>query len=495
MQLPQSLLDSLTGVEGFDKEAFKQVHRAGEQVTSIRINPLKRRVDNGDLPAENLFNRDTTDSVNDSFIPYLPFATHHPIAIGSPLTTHQPVPWSQFGYYLSQRPSFTFDPLFHAGCYYVQEASSMFLEQALKQLVDLSQPLKILDLSAAPGGKSTHIQSLISPESLLVSNEVIRSRCNVLTDNIIKWGSNNVMVTNNDPSAFKKLRGYFDVIVVDAPCSGSGLFRKDETAIEEWSLHNVALCSQRQQRILADVLPALKENGLLIYSTCSYSKEEDEEIGDWLVNEFEVKSEKLKVENKWNIVESVSSKTDAVGYRFYPYKAKGEGFFISCFRKTTAESETRLKPAKIEKATAKEKAVMLPWIKNIDLEIIKEADTFAALPVCLLNDYTYLRAVLNIAYKGTSIGQVMKDKLVPHHALALSTIISEKVRSTELAYEEAIKYLQKQDIHIQPLALGWQTVNYQKHNLGWINALFNRINNYYPKELRILKQEPPSFKK
>ncbi|MGN6400501.1 MAG: methyltransferase RsmF C-terminal domain-like protein [Flavisolibacter sp.] len=479
MQLPRALLDSLKGVEGFEKEAFEQVHDAGEQVTSIRINPAKWVIENDEWSIGR--------------------ANHLPIAIGMPFTIQQPVPWSQFGYYLSQRPSFTFDPLFHAGCYYVQEASSMFLEQALKQLVDLSQPLKILDLSAAPGGKSTHIQSLVSPESLLVSNEVIRGRCNILTDNIIKWGSHNVMVTNNDPSAFKKLAGYFDIIVVDAPCSGSGLFRKDETAIEEWSLNNVALCSQRQQRILADVLPALKENGLLIYSTCSYSKEEDEDIGDWLIDEFEMKSVPIaigmKVENEWNIVESVSSKTGAASYRFYPYKVKGEGFFISCFRKTTSEKEIRLKPGKIEKATAKERAVILPWIKNFDVEIIKEADSFTALPVYFLNDYSYLRPLLNIVYKGTTIGQIMKDKLVPHHALALSTIISEKVQTTELTYEDAIKYLQKQDIHTEPLSLGWQTVSYQKHNLGWINALSTRINNYYPKELRILKQEPPSFKK
>src|SRR6185312_10837228 len=128
----------------------------------------------------------------------------------SPFTFHDKVPWTQYGYYLDQRPSFTFDPLFHAGCYYVQEASSMFLEQALRQTIDLSQPLKVLDLAAAPGGKSTHIQSLISKDSLLVSNEVIRSRSNILKDNIIKWGSDNVIVTNNDPKQFGKLENYFD---------------------------------------------------------------------------------------------------------------------------------------------------------------------------------------------------------------------------------------------------------------------------------------------
>ncbi len=239
MHLPENLLNSLKGIKGFDREVFEKVHISGEQITSIRINPTKFK--------EPL--------------------THH-----SPFITHDKIPWSQYGYYLDQRPSFTFDPLFHAGCYYVQEASSMFLEQALQQTVDLSQPLKVLDLCGAPGGKSTHIQSLISKESLLVTNEVIKNRVSVLVQNITKWGCDNVIVTHNDPKHFTRLEGYFDVIIIDAPCSGSGLFRKDAEAVAEWSLNNVALCSQRQQRILADALPSLKTNGILIYSTCSYSK-------------------------------------------------------------------------------------------------------------------------------------------------------------------------------------------------------------------------------
>ncbi|MFI5133752.1 MAG: hypothetical protein ACHQEB_05420, partial [Chitinophagales bacterium] len=212
MQLPEAFLNSLTGIKSFDREAFEKVHANDRQITSVRINPHKFSIENLKFKIENK------------------------------------VPWSQYGYYLTQRPYFTFDPLFHAGCYYVQEASSMFLEQALKQTVDLSKPLKVLDLCAAPGGKSTHLQSLISKDSLLVSNEVIRSRANILKDNIIKWGCDNVVVTNNDPKDFSKLENYFDVIVVDAPCSGSGLFRKEPEAMEEWSLNNVKLCSARQQR-------------------------------------------------------------------------------------------------------------------------------------------------------------------------------------------------------------------------------------------------------
>jgi 16S rRNA C967 or C1407 C5-methylase (RsmB/RsmF family) len=237
-----------------------------------------------------------------------------------------PVPWSLYGSYLERRPSFTFDPLFHAGCYYVQEASSMFLEQALRQTTDLAQPLNVLDLCAAPGGKTTHLQSLLSEDSLLVSNEVIRSRAAVLKQNCVKWGTQNVVITNNDPQHFNRLEGFFDVVVVDAPCSGSGLFRRDEEAIEEWSPDNVQLCCGRQKRILADVFPALKEGGVLIYSTCSYSKEENEAIADWLATELQMENLTLQTEKDWHIVETTADKTNAKGYRFFPDKVKGEGF-------------------------------------------------------------------------------------------------------------------------------------------------------------------------
>ena len=200
-----------------------------------------------------------------------------------------PVPWAASGYYLSTRPSFTFDPYFHAGAYYVQEASSMFLEEAIRQTTD-GQPLKALDLCAAPGGKSTLMQGVLHPDSVLVANEVIKTRAALLADNITRWGAANVVVTNNDPRDFARLPGYFDLMVVDVPCSGSGLFRRDPAAIAEWSQDNVILCSQRQQRILADALPALKPGGTLIYSTCSYAVEEDEQIMDWLTENFELEN-------------------------------------------------------------------------------------------------------------------------------------------------------------------------------------------------------------
>jgi 16S rRNA C967 or C1407 C5-methylase (RsmB/RsmF family)/NOL1/NOP2/fmu family ribosome biogenesis protein len=455
VQLPEQLLRSLQDVKGFDLTAFKQVHESAEQVTSVRVNPAKWL---------------GTDRIYDQ-----------------PLGEDLRIPWTEFGYYLPRRPSFTFDPLFHAGCYYVQEASSMFLELALRQTIDISQSLKVLDLCGAPGGKSTHIQSLITPDSLLVTNEVIKSRVSVLEQNIIKWGAPNTIVTNNDPQHFSRLGSFFDVMVVDAPCSGSGLFRRDPEAIEEWSVNNVVLCSQRQQRILSDVLPALKEGGILIYSTCSYSKEEDEDIGDWLIREQGMEALPLQIEDRWGIVPTVSNE-GAFGYRFFPNKVKGEGFFLACFRKATASEEGKARVKKAEMPGKNERAVLEKWVTTAGLDFFYDRDIIIALPSDLSEDYTTLKSNLNVYYAGVSIGQVLREKLVPSHALALSKLLSEVVPSLELSYEQAVKYLQRGELSTRPQKTGWQVVTHRGHTLGWINALPNRINNYYPKEMRILKQ-------
>lgn len=452
-RLPQSLLDSLRKIEGFDEDAFKKVHQSCEQITSIRINPLKLSNENFD---------------------------------DSHLTIHDKILWTDFGFYLIERPSFTFDPYFHAGCYYVQEASSMFLEEAFKQTVDLSHPLKVLDLAAAPGGKSTHIQSLISADSILVSNEVIKSRANILKDNIVKWGCNNVIVTNNDPKDFTNVKNYFDVIIVDAPCSGSGLFRRDEEAVSQWSLNNVQLCSRRQQRILADVLPSLKKNGILIYSTCSFSKEENEEIVDWMIGEFEIENLKLKIEKDWNITETKSD-SGAYCYRFWPDKIKGEGFFISVFMKKYGEQKFPKQKNKVHFLNKRETGIVKNWLNEKEHELIRKQNIVYAVPEKLLPDINFISDNLRIFYFGTIVGELIAEKLIPHHALAMSNLVSENISRAMLNYEQAIEYLKKKEPELKTQARGWQLAVYNNHTLGWMNVLANRINNYYPKELRILK--------
>jgi 16S rRNA C967 or C1407 C5-methylase (RsmB/RsmF family) len=282
------LLDKLEDVEGFSRESFIHAHET-PSVTSIRFNIEKLTR----FAA-------TAQSTHPEFI------------------LKEKVPWCEFGFYLEERPSFTLDPLLHAGAYYVQEASSMFLFEVLKQTCNDNNK-SVLDLCAAPGGKSSLLASYFK-NSLIVSNEIIKQRANILYENLTKWGAANIVVTNNDAADFQRLENYFDVIVVDAPCSGSGLFRKDANAIEEWNEGNIHLCSQRQQRILADVYAALKQDGILIYSTCSYSEEEDEDILDWLKNNFDVDTIQLKLKDDWNITETQSSKHKAFGYRFWPDK-------------------------------------------------------------------------------------------------------------------------------------------------------------------------------
>lgn len=455
VQIPSALLQSLAEVKDFNKEAFENIHASGKQVTSVRLNNSKLSV--SEVPS---FGGDLVEAV----------------------------PWTEFGYYLSSRPSFTFDPLFHAGCYYVQEASSMFLEQALKQTVDLSKPLKVLDLCAAPGGKSTHIQSLISKDSLLVSNEVIRSRANILKDNIIKWGCENVVVANNDPADFVRLENYFDIIVVDAPCSGSGLFRRDPQAIDEWSENNVQLCSQRQQRILADVWPALKKDGILIYSTCSYSKDEDEDIMDWISSKLEIGNKKLEIRKEWGITETVSAAGNT-GYRFWPDKVKGEGFFLSVFRKTAGDEAANFKSKKsISTLTKKEEELVTPWAKTEGFRLVKNQNNVYAWPEKHFEDFNFLLQQLKVVYSGIAVGEMMKNKLVPTHALAMSNICNGSLHREKLGYDAAIKYLQRRDPEIITDYRGWTLASYQGHFLGWMNILPGRVNNYYPKELRILKE-------
>ncbi len=461
-KIPQALLNSLNNLPGFDKEAFEKVHQSGEQITSIRLNPAK------------IFN-----------VQYSMFNAQ----LGA-------VAWSVHGHYLSTRPSFTLDPVFHAGAYYVQEASSMFLEEALKQSVDLSASLKVLDLCAAPGGKSTLLQSIISADSLLVSNEVIKTRVNILSENITKWGASNVIVTNNDPKDFQRLENYFDVIVVDAPCSGSGLFRKDNEAIEEWSEQNVQLCSQRQQRILADILPSLKEGGTLIYSTCSYSKEEDEAIADWLMLNDQFSTIHFQLNKDWGIVETQSPQTNAYGYRFYPDKVKGEGFFIAAFKKEGTSNNaqgTRLKTqgsrSKGEKVTAKEIEIISPYLKNAaSFSFIKLNEEIIALPSFIENDLSLLQSALYIKKAGIKMGTVIREELIPDHELAVSSFISDNVTRIEVDKETALQYLRRAEMKLDATGKGWALITYQQIPLGWIKILPGRINNYYPKDWRILNK-------
>jgi 16S rRNA C967 or C1407 C5-methylase (RsmB/RsmF family)/NOL1/NOP2/fmu family ribosome biogenesis protein len=394
------------------------------------------------------------------------------------------VAWAQFGKYLKERPSFTLDPAFHAGAYYVQEASSMFLEQAIRQTIDPNKPIRALDLCAAPGGKSTHLLSLLNADSLLVTNEVIRSRASILSENIQKWGNMNVVVTNNDPEHFSKLEGFFDLIVVDAPCSGEGLFRKDPEAMKEWSPANVDLCSKRQRRILADVWPALKNGGVLIYCTCTYNRYENEDTLQWIQEQYDVEPASLRIDKVWGVEEIKEGQLH--GYRFYPHKVKGEGFFLSAFRKKGHQQEHRIK-SKIKLQVPSKKIIeqIQTWVRNTNTKFFSWNDVVYAIPD-RVEEIEFLVAHLKIVHAGTPLASVKHDKLIPEHAAALSIEFNQDLfQKLEVSREDALQFLRKEPISVGEAKRGFALVTYQNLALGWLNVLDNRSNNLYPKEWRI----------
>ena len=366
----------------------------------------------------------------------------------------------------------------------------MFIEHIINYIRQHKQnPIKVLDLCAAPGGKSTLLNSALNKDDLLIANEIIKTRVPVLCDNLNRWGTANVVVSNNDPKDFIRLLGFFDMILVDAPCSGSGMFRKDPQAMKEWSPANVNLCHQRQERILADVYPSLKEDGHLIYSTCSYSHQENEDILDWLCATFDMESIRIPINKDWGIVETQSAKQNAWGYRFYPGRVKGEGLFAACLKKK--EHAAQLPSFKIkanQKLSSRELDIIKQYINEPDgFYFFKVTDDWLAIDQKHQDSLDTLQRHLYLKKSGLRIGKLMGNDLVPDHEVALSIDINkDAVLQTELTYEQAIQYLRRENIDLNINDKGWSLMNFKGHPLGWAKLLPNRINNYYPKELRIL---------
>ena len=367
----------------------------------------------------------------------------------------EPVPWAPSGVYLEKRPTFTFDPLFHAGCYYVQEASSMFVERVLREYVQ--EPVVMLDLCAAPGGKSTLCRSALPEGSLLVANEVMRNRSQILAENLMKWGHPEVVVTNNDPADFTDLTHLFDVILTDVPCSGEGMFRKDQVAVDEWSLENVDICWQRQRRILSDIWPALKPGGLLIYSTCTFNREEDEDNVAWIARELGADMLEVPVEEAWGITGNLIGDSFPV-YRFLPHKVKGEGFFLAVLRKHAGEVETVEPRAEKKKKGGKDvkgKAPQLSVPKEAkdwlqipgDYQLTINGTNVQAFPKLHETVYTLLQQYVKVIHAGITLGEMKGKDLIPHHSLAMSTALADGAfPKAEVTYEQAIAYLRKESL-------------------------------------------------
>lgn len=389
----------------------------------------------------------------------------------------KPVTWCKNAFYLAERPVFTLDPHFHAGAYYPQEAGSMMLDKVLRQL-DLTEESVILDLCAAPGGKSTLIASYLNGKGLLVSNEVIHSRASILKENLCKWGFTNTIVTSNDPADFSRLPGLFDVVLIDAPCSGEGMFRKDKAARSEWSEDHVALCASRQKRIVLDVWESLKPGGILIYATCTFNTQENEQNVEWICKETGATIEKLDFS---------PFKTDRNAFGAYalPSEVDTEGFYIAVMRKSDEAAVS--KAPKIKQSTVqrvKDESAFDGYVQPGNHTICQWNDIYFALPILHYESALLLQQQLKIVKFGTELGSFMKGKLIPDTALALNPALLAYLHRIELDKNQALHYL-KGEVFALPAEKKLYLVTFEGQPLGWINHLGNRFNNLYPTHWRI----------
>lgn len=420
-------------------------------VTSIRLNPAKTGINAN--PPQNLNASNSADPLQNG-------RTAIPSGFESLLENAEPVPWCSTGFYLPERPQFTLDPLIHCGAYYVQEASSMFAQTVFDTIKSIDRefattPLRVLDLCAAPGGKSTHIASLLNEDSLLVSNEVIKSRVVILADNLAKWGAENVVVTNNDPKDFSRIKEWFNIIFVDAPCSGEGMFIKDPAAIKEWSPANVDLCASRQKRILQDIWGSLQEGGYLVYSTCTFNHFENDGNLEYIVEELGAEVVEMVFPTLSCPNSSTPSakpqiiKTPAGGYQFVPGMVKGEGQFVAVVRKVSGREDEEnfrenhgghnvFSKGKKEKGGTKTKGSAgntvkgFNWLSCNEYDFTMQGELVKAHPKRLANDIKFIEQNLKVVSSGIAAATIKGKDFIPHADLALTQNLTKRVVATQL---------------------------------------------------------------
>jgi 16S rRNA C967 or C1407 C5-methylase (RsmB/RsmF family)/NOL1/NOP2/fmu family ribosome biogenesis protein len=457
-----------------------------------------------------------------------------------PVTGYERVQWEPDGFYLPGKPLFAPDPLFHAGVYYPQESSGMFTGELFRQLTAGRSGLRVLDLCGAPGGKSTHLSSLIGDDGVLVANEVIGSRAAVLAENITKWGIGNTVVTQSDPSRFAVLKDFFDVIVADAPCSGEGMFRSP-VAVQEWSPSNASLCSERQRRIVMEAWQALRPGGIFIYSTCTFNPAENEHNVSWLGENTGAEPIAADIKGMDGITEI--GYRGVTGYGFHPGRVRGEGFFIAALRKretpnnkspnneipgsgdrsfgsrntgslNTGGREDRIQGSRENRKTGSRhpggnmsrdsRAGMQPSAKAYEV-----AESLASFGrerltvsdgriIALAADaglMSQLSGSLNVIKYGTMIGDIKNSILIPAHDLAMSVRrIPGTFAEHDLSRDEALAYLRLEPMRPERMPEGRVLVRYRGVALGFVNNLGSRVNNGYHRQWRLRMAAPPDYR-
>lgn len=475
MMLPEAFVTRLRALLGSaEASALCVALTEGDTPVSVRRNPAKWAADE------------------------LPF-----VADDAPLAA-SPVPWCAEGRYLSARPVFALDPRWHAGAYYVQEAASMFVAAAYRAAFPDGAPQRALDLCAAPGGKSTLWRTLLPDDALLVANEPVKARANILAENLIKWGHPNTVVANAYPADFGGLSESFDLIATDVPCSGEGMFRKDLQARAEWSPEAVAHCAERQREILRDVWPALRPGGFLVYSTCTFNREENEDMVVFACEELGAELISIPLDASWPIAGDTTGRDLSV-YHFFPHRTAGEGLFLALLRKTSGEGDddsgavlkTRRADRDKRRKTAKTEAPpreFKTWLRESEafaLRLLPD-DRWNAVPSAHADFVERLAGVARLLVSGVTLAERKGQKLVPHTALALSTALApEAFPTVALSSAEARCFLRREAMVLPAdVPRGYVLATFEGLPLGWLNNLGSRANNLYPAEWRLRLTEP-----
>ena len=399
------------------------------------------------------------------------------------------IAWSKNGRKLKERPSFTLDTAFHAGAYYVQEAASQFIDHIVS--TEELKGKRVLDMCSAPGGKTTIYSTAVGVDGLVVANEYVRSRANVLADNVRKWGMGNVLVTNNAPEHIAQFEGWFDLVAVDAPCSGEGMFRKEEVAREDWSLDAVKMCAARQLSIVREAWQSLKAGGLFIYSTCTFNDEEDEGVLRTFIDEmgdvFEP-SQRVEVDDAWGVVRGEVGAFQT--FRFFPHKTDSEGLFVAVARKAEPTTQRTPKARKkvmqeIDKVSRKE---LMRWLEDAEQYLFAMvSDTIYAYRTEQFKAVQSLSEGLTAIYSGIAMGQIFKGKLKPDWALSQYIGLNrDAVAVEELDEQRALDYLRKKDIAVGDMVEGMNLVTHNGRVLGFAKRVGARCNNLYPNSLKIM---------
>ena len=467
---PQAFVSSVRAVFGERASQVLEALESGESVTAVRANPAK-------ISSEQLRSRFGASS---------------------------PVPWRTDAFYLETRPVFSLDPLLHAGAYYVQDPAAMFVGTVADAVIAAeNRPLKVLDLCAAPGGKSTCLAAALKPSDLLVANEVIGSRAGILAENLVKWGSVNTVVTNNDPKDFARLAATSDLILADVPCSGEGMFRKDAGAVAEWSPENVNLCAARQRRIIADAWDSLCEGGWLIYSTCTFNSSENDDNVEWICrelgaevvppsaasNSFCHRVEKIPGLQK-NSTLNAEGGTDGCpvatkyGLQFAPGITRGEGQYVALMRKTsTSKASPRSKNSKPAKSVA------CDWVGSemTCREVATSAgQIIKAYPSNIENDIREIETALRAIRSGVAVATIKGRDRIPTTDLALSQAFNRNAfPQVELTKEQALKFLRCEALQLPDASKGFLTVTYEQLPIGFVKNLGSRANNLFPQAWRL----------